>query len=85
MGKIEERVFINGENKIGATISRPDDKQRPLVLLIMGTGKTDRDGNMKGFKTDLYKNISDMFVDMPSRGIHERARGYEGECPFREH
>lgn len=78
MNIIEERVFIEGENKIGATISRPDDKKRPLVLLIMGTGKLDRDGNMRGFKTDLYKNMSDMFVNMgyvciryDKRGTHE--------------
>ena len=76
---IEERVIINGENKIGATISRlNDDKKRPLVLLIMGTGKADRDGNMKGFKTDLYKDLSDIFVKMgyvcvryDKRGTHE--------------
>ena len=78
MDIIEERVIIDGENKIGATISRPDGKKRPLVLLIMGTGKADRDGNMKGFKTDLYKNMSDMFVNMgyvciryDKRGTHE--------------
>lgn len=78
MNIIEERVFINGENRIGATISRPDDKQRPLVLLIMGTGKLDRDGNMKGFHSDFYKNMSDMFVNLgyvciryDKRGTHE--------------
>ena len=78
MSVIEEKVFIDGENKIGATISRPDDKKRTLVLLIMGTGKSDRDGNLKGFKTNLYKNMSDMFVDMgyvciryDKRGTHE--------------
>jgi len=78
MNIIEERVFIEGENKIGATISRLDNKKRPLVLLIMGTGKLDRDGNMKGFKTDLYKNMSDMFVNIgyvciryDKRGTHE--------------
>ncbi|MBQ8749267.1 MAG: alpha/beta hydrolase [Clostridia bacterium] len=78
MNIIEERVFIDGEYKIGATISRPDDIKRPLVLLIMGTGKLDRDGNMKGYKTDLYKNMSDMFVNMgyvciryDKRGTHE--------------
>ena len=75
---IEKRIIINGENKIGATISYLDDKKRPLILLIMGTGKLDRDGNMKGFKTDLYKNMSDMFVNMgyvcvryDKRGTHE--------------
>lgn len=78
MNIIEEKVLINGEHKIGATVSRPDDTQRPLILLIMGTGKADRDGNMKGFKTDFYKNLSDMFVNMgyvciryDKRGTHE--------------
>ena len=81
---IEERVFIQGENRIGATISRPDDKKRPLVLLIMGTGKLDRDGNMKGFVTDLYKNMSDMFVNMgyvciryDKRGTHESSGNFK--------
>jgi len=78
MNIIEERVVIDGENKIGATISRPDDKKHPLVLLIMGTGKTDRDGNQIGFKSNLYKGLSDMFVQMgytciryDKRGTHE--------------
>lgn len=75
---IEEKVTIQGENKIGATISRPDDKKHPLVLLIMGTGKLDRDGNKKGFESNIYKNLSDMFVNMgyvciryDKRGTHE--------------
>jgi len=76
---VEERVIIDGENKIGATISYLDkSKKRPLVLLIMGTGKMDRDGNMKGFKTDIYKSLSDMFVSFgyvcvryDKRGTHE--------------
>ena len=75
----EERVVIDGEYKIGATISYLDCcKKRPLILLIMGTGKLDRDGNMKGFKTDMYKNLSDLFVKMgyvcvryDKRGTHE--------------
>lgn len=78
MNIIEERVFIDGENKIGASISRPDDKQRPLVLLIMGTGKLDRDGNMRGFKSNFYKDLSDIFVNLgyvciryDKRGTHE--------------
>lgn len=84
MNLIEERVFIDGDNKIGATVSHPDDKKRPLVLLIMGTGKLDRDGNMKGFKTDLYKNMSDMFVNMgyvciryDKRGTHESSGNFK--------
>ena len=75
----EERVIINGENKIGATVSYIDDgNKKPLVLLIMGTGKLDRDGNQFGFKTDFYKTLSDMFVNWgyvcvryDKRGTHE--------------
>lgn len=81
---VEERVIIGGETKIGATISYSDkSKKRPLVLLIMGTGKTDRDGNMKGFKTDIYKYLSDMFVEFgyvcvryDKRGTHESTGDY---------
>ena len=76
---IEDRVLIDGENKIGATVSYSDKtKKSPLVLLIMGTGKLDRDGNMKGFKSNFYKNLSDMFVNngfvcvrYDKRGTHE--------------
>lgn len=75
----EERVIIDGENKIGATISYIDDnKKKPLVLLIMGTGKLNRDGNQFGMKTDFYKTLSDMFVNWgyvcvryDKRGTHE--------------
>jgi dienelactone hydrolase len=44
----------------------------------MGTGKLDRDGNQFGFKSNVYKNMSDMFVKMgyvcvryDKRGTHE--------------
>ena len=61
----EEKVIISNDINIGATIAYKDkNKKRPLVLLIMGTGTTDRDGNSFGFKTNLYKNLSDMFVEM---------------------
>lgn len=76
---IEEKVIIEGENKIGATISYSNsDKKSPLVLLVMGTGTLDRDGNGFGFKSNMYKGLSDMFVEMgynciryDKRGTHE--------------
>lgn len=81
----EERVLIEGENKIGATVSFINNgKKHPLVILIMGTGKLDRDGNMKGFKTDFYKNLSDMFVNLgytciryDKRGTHESTGNFK--------
>lgn len=75
----EEKVIISNDINIGATIAYQDKEQkRPLVLLIMGTGSLDRDGNGLGFKSNLYKDLSDMFVEMgyvcvryDKRGTHE--------------
>lgn len=65
----ENEITIKGNVSIGATLSCPDGSRAnsapkyPAVVLIMGTGKTDRDGNEKGFKTNLYKNFAEMFVE----------------------
>lgn len=75
----EEKVMIPSDINIGTTIAYQDKEQkRPLVLLIMGTGSLDRDGNGLGFKSNLYKELSDMFVDMgyvcvryDKRGTHQ--------------
>ena len=75
----EERIIIPSDIGIGATIAYKDkNEKRPLVLLIMGTGSLDRDGNGLGFKSNLYKDLSDMFVDLgyvciryDKRGTHE--------------
>lgn len=75
----EEKVIITNDINIGATIAYQDKKEkRPLVLLIAGTGSLDRDGNGIGFKSNLYKDLSDMFVNMgyvciryDKRGTHE--------------
>ena len=75
----EERIIIPSDIGIGATIAYKDkNEKKPLVLLIMGTGSLDRDGNGLGFKSNLYKDLSDMFVDLgyvciryDKRGTHE--------------
>ena len=85
MYQIEERVMIDGKNKIGATVSYMEGaKNKPLVLIIMGTGKTDRDGNTFGFKSNLYKDLSDIFVRMgyvtiryDKRGTHESTGSFK--------
>lgn len=82
---IEEKVTIKNDISIGATISYLDkNKKSPLILLIMGTGTTDRDGNIKNFKTDFYKNLSDIFVKngyvcirYDKRGTHESTGNYK--------
>jgi len=81
----EEKVIISNDINLGATIAYKDkSEKRPLVLLIMGTGTTDRDGNSFGFKTNLYKSLSDMFVEMgyvciryDKRGTYESTGNYK--------
>ena len=81
----EEKIIISNDINIGATIAYKDKNgKKPLVLLIMGTGTTDRDGNSFGFKSNLYKNLSDMFVEMgyvcvryDKRGTHESTGNYK--------
>lgn len=80
----EERVIINGAVSIGATVSYMEkERTSPAVILIMGTGKTDRDGNQKGFQTDLYKNLAALFVSngfvclrYDKRGTYETGGNY---------
>ena len=75
----EEKIIVRSDINLGVTIAYEDKKQkRPLVLLIAGTGSLNRDGNGLGLKTNLYKDLSDMFVDMgcvciryDKRGTHE--------------
>ena len=70
---------------LGATVaydSGAKDKM-PLVLLIAGTGNLDRDGNSKMIKLNLYKDLSDHFVNdgyvcvrYDKRGTHESTGNY---------
>ena len=80
----EERIKVPAEFSLGTTIAYPDkDEKRPLVLLIAGTGSLDRDGNGSGLKLNLYKDLSDYFVEQgcvcvryDKRGTHEsKAKG----------
>ena len=74
----EERVKIDGKVSIGATVTRNCREKSPAIVIIMGTGKLDRDGNGLGLKMDLYKNMAKMFAEhgyvvvrYDKRGTHE--------------
>lgn len=81
---IEERILIDGDLKIGATISYKDKtKKVPAIVIIMGTGKTDRDGNTKGFKTNFYKNLSQELTNLGFVTVRYDKRGtFESEGTF---
>lgn len=72
----EEKIIIDGKFPIGATITHVDDnKKLPAVVIIMGTGKTDRDGNVKNFKTNLYSNLASDFAEMGFVSLRYDKRG----------
>jgi len=72
----EERITITNDISIGATIAYKDkNEKRPFVLLIVGTGNIDRDGNAFGFHSNLYKDLSDKFVNMGCVCIRYDKRG----------
>ena len=59
----EEHITISGTVSIGATVTYTDKNTlSPAIVIIMGTGKTDRDGNEKGFRTNLYKQFAEFFA-----------------------
>lgn len=61
----EECITISGMASIGATVTYTDKNTlSPAIVILMGTGKTDRDGNEKGFRTDLYKRFAEFFAEI---------------------
>jgi len=81
----EERVFIDGDFRIGATISCEDRSRRnPAIIIVSGTGTMDRDGNAKSIHTDIYRNMSDMFAGWGFVTARFDKRGlYESEGDFK--
>ena len=61
---MEKEVVIKGEFQIAATVTYTDEnKKSPAVVIIMGTGKSDRDGNFFGFHTDMDKDLAHKFAE----------------------
>ena len=81
---IEENVLIKGKVNIGATVSYIDkDKVSPAIIIITGSGEADRDGNISGLKTDIYKDLAELFVSFgcvviryDKRGVNESEGDY---------
>ena len=75
----EERVFIESDVRLGATIAATDfEGKKPAIVIIMGTGGMDRDGNGGKFQTNMYKNFAWTFAEWgfvtiryDKRGTHE--------------
>jgi len=76
MSRINEEVIIQGKCDLAATITRyPSDKKQPAVLVIGGTGKVNRDGNVLGLKMNLYKDLAESMTDMGYVSLRYDKRG----------
>ncbi len=58
---VSKEVEFEGDGlELKGVYSYPADADRsPAVLILPGSGPTDRDGNQPGFKTDLLKQLSE--------------------------
>lgn len=84
MGK-ELFVTIESTMSLQGTLTIPahDAATYPAILLIGGTGKGDRDGNVRGLKLNMYKDLADYFTSLgfatfryDKRGTHKSEGDY---------
>jgi uncharacterized protein len=78
-------VMIEGQFSLKGTLTIPTDskEKNPAILIIPGTGMTNRDGNDKGITINIYKDIADFFTSIgfitlryDKRGTHESSGDY---------
>lgn len=81
MNKSKE-VTIQATFPLSGTLTIPSESRTtyPAVLIIAGSGKGDRDGNIKKMKLNIYKNLAELprqsemaFAEM------RQARGFKGD------
>jgi uncharacterized protein len=79
------QVTIESQFLLRGTLTIPTEKkeQYPAILIIPGTGKTDRDGNDKGIRLNLYKELAEYMTSIgfvtlryDKRGTHESSGDY---------
>lgn len=60
----EQAVTIKGSFRLSGTLTVPegvkDTRLFPAMLILSGSGKGDRDGNLKGLKLNMYKDIAEV-------------------------
>lgn len=79
MGK-EMEVMIQGQFPLAATLTIPEgiNGKYPLVVMVHGSGPTDRDSNAKGMPMNIFKQLSDLVVAEGFASIRYDKRGVGG-------
>lgn len=76
---MEYETVIQSEVCLAASVTRPsEDDGLPAIVVLPGTGKTDRDGNGGRFRTDFYRNLCLGFSDTGFVTVRYDKRGCHG-------
>lgn len=60
----EEIVFKSQMLNLKGTLSLPESKGTfPCVVMVHGSGQQDRDGNINGFDTNIFKQLSEQLIE----------------------
>lgn len=73
----EIEVLIESEVAISGTMTIPDGavKTFPAVLIISGSGKGDRDGNLKKMEMNIYKDLAEFLTGQGFATLRYDKRG----------
>ncbi len=73
----EKEVVVKGEYDLSATLTIPElnSQKLPAVVIIGGTGKGDRDGNMKNFNMNIYRQLAEYLSGLGLITIRYDKRG----------
>jgi uncharacterized protein len=76
MGK-EMEVIVQGQFPLAATLTIPEgiNEKYPLVVMVHGSGPTDRDSNAKGMPMNIFKQLSEVVVAEGFASIRYDKRG----------
>ncbi|KZE39887.1 lipase [Bhargavaea cecembensis] len=83
----EALVTIESTFPLSGTLTMPDEKQGtyPAVLIIAGSGKGDRDGNLKNLQMNIYKELAEFLTLQGYMTLRYDKRGtYKSEGTFNE-
>ena len=82
---IEKEITINGEFKLSGTLTIPNntENKHPAVIIVPGTGNSDRDGNSKKLNMNLYKQLAEFLTSIGYASLRYDKRGlYKSEGDF---
>lgn len=73
----EKDVIVQGAYDLGATLTLPEtsSEKLPAIVIIGGTGKGDRNGNMKNFNMNIYRQLAEFLTGLGFVTIRYDKRG----------